>query len=300
MVRGDRDGGLTALPDRRWDAVIDTCGYLPRVVRQSAELLAPKVSSYCFISSISVYREFDVPGLDEDYPLAALPDPAVEMVDRQTYGGLKVLCERAVEAALPRRSLIVRPGIIVGPFDPTDRFTYWLHRVKRGGEVLAPADPAAGLQFVDVRDLAGWILSMVEDGQTGAYNATGPEQPVSFGHLLEECRRVSESDAVFTWVAESFLLREKVVPWRDMPLWLPGQRFNGFNSVRIDRALNRGLNFRPLAETLQDLLAWEGNLPEERTLAAGLTMAQEAQLLGRWKNPGPAGTGSAEESDRTS
>jgi 2'-hydroxyisoflavone reductase len=283
-VTGDRDGGLAALPGGRWDAVIDTCGYLPRIVAQSADLLASRVDAYVFISSISVYRDFAVRHLDEDYPVAELPDPTVETTDKEAYGGLKALCERAVTAALPGRALIIRPGLIVGPHDPTDRFTYWPVRVARGGEVLAPGAPAGELQFIDVRDLAEWILARVEDGERGVFNATGYDHPLTFARLLEECKRTSGSDAAFTWVSEAFLLEKKVAPWIEIPLWVPQEPDSiGIDSVRIDRALNRGLAFRPLVETIRDTLAWAATLPGDRVPAAGLAAEMETELLRQWK-----------------
>jgi 2'-hydroxyisoflavone reductase len=287
-IHGDRDGGLAPLAGGRWDAVLDVCGYFPRIVRQSAELLASRADLYVFISTLSVYRDFAVRHLDEDYPLAELEDPSVEKIEPKTYGGLKVLCERVVEQAVPGRSLIIRPGLIVGPNDPTDRFTYWPARMARGGEVLAPGDPQGELQFIDVRDLAEWVVSMVEEGSAGAYNATGRGAPVTFERLLEECGKAAGQEAAVTWVAESFLLEQKVAPWIDLPLWLPCKpEFAGFSSVRIERALNRGLGFRPLAETVRDVLAWNAARPADRQPAAGLDPAREQELLRRWHESNP-------------
>ena len=187
-LRGDRDGGLDVLRGRRWDAVVDTSGYVPRVVRASAELLADAVEHYTFISSISVYPHFRSVGLDESAPVGTLDDPTVEEITGESYGPLKALCEQAVEQALPGRTLVIRPGLIVGPHDYSDRFTYWVRRVAQGGELLAPAHPDWHTQIIDVRDLAEWTLRMVERRQTGVYNATGPEYDLTFGQLLETCR----------------------------------------------------------------------------------------------------------------
>src|SRR5436305_843135 len=219
-LRGDRDGELSALKGRTWDAVIDTCGYFPRVVRQSAGLLADSVGHYTFISSISVFPEDVPPGTTENAPLLSMDDETVEEITGETYGPLKVLCERAVEEELPGRTLIIRPGLIVGPNDPTDRFTYWPVRVARGGRTLAPGRPERLIQFIDVRDLAEWNIRMVEDRKTGIFNANGPNYDLSMGSLLESCKDVSGSDAEFVWVSEDFLTENGVGEWMDMPLWV--------------------------------------------------------------------------------
>ena len=193
-LRGDRDGDLSALTDRRWDAAIDTSGYAPRIVRASAELLVESVGHYSFISSISVYHDLAQVGMQEDAPVATLADPAVEEVTGETYGALKALCEQAAEAVMPGRVLVVRPGLIVGPYDPTDRFTYWPHRVAAGGEVLAPGRPEQRVQYIDARDLAGWTLSLVERAQVGVYHATGPAAPLT----MRPCWRRAERSAAAT------------------------------------------------------------------------------------------------------
>jgi 2'-hydroxyisoflavone reductase len=249
---GDRDNQLDALRGRRWDAAVDTSGYVPRLVRASAELLAGSVARYVFVSSVSVYAD-QARASREDSPLASMPDETVEEVTGRTYGPLKVLCERAAEAACPGRALIVRPGLIVGPHDPTIRFSYWTGRVARGGEVLAPGDPGIPVQFIDVRDLAEWMVRMIEEERVGKFNATGPDRPVSVGGFLETCRAVAASDARFTWVGEEFLAKRGVLPWTELPLWLPGAR----EPIPIDSALAAGLTFRPLDDTVRDTLAWQ-------------------------------------------
>jgi len=258
-LRGDRDGGLDALRGRHWDAVIDTSGYVPRIVRASAELLADAAEHYTFISSISVYPHFRSVGLDEHAPVGTLDDPAIEEVTGESYGPLKALCEQAVEQALPGRTLVVRPGLIVGPHDPSDRFTYWVHRVAQGGELLAPESPNWHTQIIDVRDLADWTLHMVEQGQTGVYNATGPAYDLTFGQLLDTCRVVSGSAARFTWVSEAFLLENEVAPWIELPLWIPQSDPDmlGFSDVSCAKAIAAGLTFRDLATTVRDTLAWD-------------------------------------------
>jgi len=181
--------------------------------------------------------------------------------------------------------LNVRPGLIVGPHDPTDRFTYWPRRVALGGEVLAPGRPEHGAQIVDVRDLAGWMLELVEARRVGIYNATGPEYRLTFGQLLDECRAVSGSDARFTWVGERFLLDAGVQPWSEVPLWVPESdpENAGFDAVDCSKAIGAGLRFRPLAETIRDTLAWDATRPADLELRAGLNRAREAELLEAWR-----------------
>jgi 2'-hydroxyisoflavone reductase len=282
-LRGDRDGDLRALEGRRWDAAIDTSGYVPRVVRASAELLAGAVDHYTFISTLSVYSDVGTPGIDEHGKLGTLTDHTVEEVTGETYGPLKVLCEQAVEQAFADRAFIPRPGLIVGPYDPTDRFTYWLHRVARGGEVLAPNPPEAPIQFIDVRDLAEWTIRMVESHQTGIYNATGPDYVLTMGRLLEECRAVSGSDARFTWVDGRFLIEAGVTPWMGLPIWVGDEEeARGFHAIDCSKAIAAGLDFRPLAETIRDTLAWDATRPADTEWRAGLNADRERELLQTW------------------
>jgi 2'-hydroxyisoflavone reductase len=186
-LRGDRDGGLDVLKGRTWDAVVDTCGYIPRLVRDSASLLSDAVDHYTFISTLSVYDDFRVRGLREEAAVGTLDDETVEAVtggSKGTYGPLKALCEQAAEAAMPGRVLCARPGLMVGPYDPTDRFTYWPVRVARGGQVLVPPTPQAPVQFIDARDLATWVMRMAEHNKTGVYNATGPAERLTFEGIV--------------------------------------------------------------------------------------------------------------------
>ncbi len=281
-LSGDRDGDLSALAGRRWDAVIDTSGYLPRAVRATAALLAEKIGHYTFISTISVYADFSQPGLAEASAVGKLQDPSTEVMTDETYGPLKALCELEVEAALPGRVLVVRPGLIVGPDDPTDRFTYWPYRVAQGGEVLAPESPALPVQLIDARDLAAWILDMIAAGRTGVYNATGPAAPLTLGEVLEVCREASGSDARVTWVGREFLLARQVAPWLDLPLWAPDEGFQGFLKIDIRKAVAAGLAFRPLAETAADTLAWAQARPPDHPWQAGLAPEKEQALLAEW------------------
>jgi 2'-hydroxyisoflavone reductase len=290
-LHGDRDPkvgeGLKALEGRSWDAVIDTSGYVPRIVGASAQLLAPNVGHYLFISTISVYKELPRPGMDEDSPLATVEDPTNENVS-ENYGALKALSEKAAEAAFPGRTTVLRPGLIVGPDDPTQRFTYWPVRVARGGEVLAPgangADPA---QFIDVRDLAEFALLTLEHRDFGTFNATGPEKPLSMKELLEACKQASHGDATFTWADAGFLEKQNVRPWMDMPVWVPPQgEMAGMSRISNARAVGRGLKFRPAVDTARDTLAWFNGLPPERQAGlakrAGLTPEREREVLAAW------------------
>ena len=280
-LHGDRDGQLDALRGRTWDAVLDTSGYVPRIVRQSAELLAPSVGRYLFVSTISVYAEGVKAPITESTALATAPDPRSEDV-RAHYGALKALCERAVEAAMPGRALSVRPGLIVGPTDPTDRFTYWPVRLARGGEVLAPGDGLDPVQFVDVRDLAAFLVLAAEKRLAGTMNATGPAAPLLTRDFLEACR-VPGVEARLTWVDDAFLEAQKVSAWSDLPVWVP--RSEAFTQVSSAPAIAAGLTFRPAAESARDTLAWWRAQPEERRSRprTGLTPAREAEVLAAWK-----------------
>ncbi len=282
-LRGDRDGGLAPLRGRQWDAVIDTCGSFPRVVRASAEMLAEAVRQYIFISTMSVYADLSAPGSDERSPVGTIPDETVEEVTGGTYGPLKALCEQAVERVMPGRTLNIRPGLIVGPHDPSNRFTYWVHRVAQGGEVLVPGVLEQPLQFiVDVRDLAAWIVRMAEASTVGVFNAKGPDYPLTMGDLIETCASVSGSDARFVWVSEEFLLDQHVGPWMELPLWLPAT-MNAINSARSDAAYTAGLTFRPIAETVRDTLTWDATLPPDTERRAGMAPDRETHLLDRWQ-----------------
>ena len=272
---GDRDGGLGALAGRTWDAVVDTSGYVPHVVLVSAEALAGS-GLYCFVSSISVYADFSRP-IDEESELAPLGDqPVDEMApDYSNYGALKALCEQAVRDVFGERALVVRPGLIVGPHDPTGRFTYWPHRAARGGEILAPGPPERTSQFVDVRDLGEWIVELCERKVAGTFNATHPG--VTLGELLATSVAVAGSEASVTWVTDEFLVEREVGQWMEVPLWLSGPEHAYMDCADVSRALSEGLGFRPLEDTVR------GTLEEASTTdAAGLSAEREAELLAAW------------------
>jgi 2'-hydroxyisoflavone reductase len=273
-LRGDRDGDLDALRDGRWDGVVDTSGYVPRIVRQSAELLRERVGRYVFVSSISAYRDFGEP-ITETTPVAELQDPDTEEV-MENYGALKAACERVVEEIYGERSARVRAGLIVGPHDPTDRFTYWPRRVAGGGDVLAPGSPEAPVQFVDARDLARWLVQLALEGPGGVFNATGPLEPLTFGELLDRMRAALGSDARFVWTDAGRILDVGVQPWTELPLWLPDDDYAGMARADISRAADAGLRFRPLEETTVDTLAWDRTVPGDRPT---LARAKEAEIL---------------------
>ncbi|GAC1565286.1 MAG: SDR family oxidoreductase [Ktedonobacteraceae bacterium] len=275
QLHGNRDGELSLLHGRRWDAVIDTCGYVPRVVGASAQAVTNSTEHYTFISSISVYADFSKVDIDEKAPVATLTDERVEDVTNETYGALKALSEQAAERAMPGRTLVIRPGLIVGPGDPTDRFTYWPYRVAQGGQMLAPGDHEQRTQFIDARDLAAWIVRMVEKRKTGTYNATGPDYALAMGRFLDECKTVTESNAHFIWVSDAFLTEHQV----DLPLYAP-EEYIGARAVNCSKAISEGLTFRPVAETVRDTLAWKG---KNADLKVGLKPEQEQELLQKWR-----------------
>ena len=274
-LRGDRDGGLAPLEGRSWDVTVDTCGYVPRLVGDSARLLARAVDRYLFVSTLSVHPDEVEPGADEDAALLGPAADGVEDVTDVTYGPLKVACERTVASTFVDRALIVRPGLVVGPYDPTDRFTYWVRRVATGGEVLAPAPPEGLVQFIDARDLSGFLLTLLEARTVGIFSAIAP--PVPLGSLLEACRTVSGSDASITWVPEPFLRGQGVEPWSDLPMWLPD--LPGANAFDPGRAMAAGLTPRATEETVRDTLTWDRTRQPGRPLEAGLDRGRELEIL---------------------
>jgi 2'-hydroxyisoflavone reductase len=283
-IHGDREHDIEKLSGREWDTMIDVAGYLPRIVRLSATGLEKSVKRYVFISSLSVYADFRKIGIDESYPLGKIEGESVEEITGETYGPLKALCERAVQNVYGERALIIRPGLIVGPHDPTDRFTYWPVRMARGGEVLAPQKPEATTQVIDVRDLSDFIIKLIEENASGIYNATGPDYGLTIGKLLEVSKQVSGSDANFKWASVEFLNQNKVEAWSDMPAWIPDDEEGvGFSRIDISKAINAGLKFRPLEETIRDTLEWAQTRPSDYVWKAGLTAEREAEVLAALK-----------------
>ena len=292
QIHGDRNSDLEKLSDRIWDACIDTCGYLPQTVKASAEFLANQVNQYVFISSASVYPETREPNFDETTRTATLNEEQQKQVEKidphgeltgatlgENYGALKFLCEKAAETAMPNRVLIVRAGMIVGAFDPTDRFTYWVMRVARGGEILAPGMPENFVQLIDARDLSAWIIKMVEENVTGIFNLTGKPFELNFAKMLAAIKSATGSDAEFVWADEKFLTENNVAPWTQMPFYLPEsfEEARGFLAMNVDKALSKNLRFRPLRDTISDVLNWRRTQNFE--MRAGIGEERERELL---------------------
>jgi 2'-hydroxyisoflavone reductase len=290
-ITGDRNGELDGLKDRKWDAVIDTSAYVPRVVKLSAELLGPNVGQYLFVSSISVYPNFAEPRT-EDSAVGTLKDETVEKVDAETYGPLKALCEKAAEAAMPGRVTVLRPGLIVGPHDSTDRFTYWPARAARGGDMLAPGTPRDRIQIIDARDLAAFALDTLERRVYGTFNLVSPPGMFTMGDVVNESIRAAKSlvkpspPPRAVWASAAFLEKQKVSGWSDMPVWLAATGDDAaFAETSSARALKEGLKITPMRKTVHDALEWHLTRPEsERAkLKAGIDAAREQEVLAAWR-----------------
>lgn len=287
-LHGDRDGDLAALQDRDWDACVDVSGYLPRVVRQSAELLRDRVGRYLFISTVSVYADSPRDATDEDSPLIELPDPTVEQVTGETYGGLKVLCERVVQELYGERATILRPHVVAGPFDHTGRYTHWPERLARaaeqGGEVLAPGDGQDFVQYIDARDLAEFTLHLLEQGTPGVFNGVGPSY--RWADFLAVVARAVGARPDLTWVAADFLAA-RGLGWSQLPLYLSRAEDAGTMRCRTDRAEAAGLRHRDLEVTARDTLAWSRSSParppaDPARTPAPLSPEREAGVLAEW------------------
>jgi 2'-hydroxyisoflavone reductase len=292
---GDRNGQLDALKGRTWDVVIDNPTTLPLWIRDAAQILKGNVDRYVFISTISVYADTSKRAMDETAPLAKYtgPDPMKETnATRRAsnfalYGPLKAVSEAEAEKWFPGKSLIIRPGYIVGPGDESDRFTYWPVRVERGGEVLAPGTPADPIQIIDARDLAEWTIRMVEQGATGSFNAVGPKSKLTMGRMLDDIKRVTNSNARFTWIDDKFLTSEKIID--DIPIWTSthGPEI-GYATMNINKALSKGLTFRTLSDTVKATLEWFRSQPPDRQakMHAGIKPEREAEVLAAWHASG--------------
>lgn len=288
----DREGDLSILGKRHWDAVLDNNARDYRWVSRSTQALKDATGHYLFVSSISAYRTdamsyalasrvLDKPIIDEDSERFA-PPATWKDGDQSPYGLSKAIAENLCHAAFPGRATVVRPGLIVGPTDPTDRFTYWPVRIDEGGAVLAPGNPNHATQVIDQRDLTEWIVRLAENGTMGDFNATGPATRMSMAEMLYGCRAATSAAVEFTWVTEDFLAEQKVKVWSELPAWSPGEPLM---FVSVKKAIEAGLTFRPLAVTAADTIAWDKARPEaERAKrGAGLTRAREAELLALWK-----------------
>jgi 2'-hydroxyisoflavone reductase len=285
-VVGDRREDLHLLMNHRWDAVIDTCGYLPQDVEASCAALFDACDRYLFVSSVSAYASFAQAPITETDPLSSAVGVDRDTVTPATYGPLKAECERTVSRILGARALVVRPGLLVGPNDPTGRFSYWPWRIAGGGRVLAPGSALRSIQFIDVRDLAAWMLRLVQSGASGAFNATGPNDGTTFMELLETCRWISGQDVEIEWVDDQFLLSEGVAPWSELPLWIPtdDERTRGFYAVDTTRARMTGLRTRPAAVTVSDILEAGLPAPDDKRRHGKLTRERERNLLAVWSS----------------
>jgi 2'-hydroxyisoflavone reductase len=286
---GDRNGDLKSLEGRDWDIVIDNSGYTPKQVRATAELLKGHVDRYIFISSVAVYADFKTKGLDEKSPLAVLADPTTNEVTGETYGGLKVLCEKVVEETYGRNATLIRPSYICGPGDHTDRFTYWPFRVSQGGEMLAPGKPGDPFQFIDVSDLADFVRRCAEGNIGGAFNLCNEPGSVTIGSLLETSKKITGADTQFVWASKEFLEANEIIGDKAkgnyMPIWQPGEGDDaGICLVKNAKAVKKGLKCRSLESTIKATLDWQKTRPEDKQkLRAGLTKEKETELLAKLK-----------------
>ncbi len=276
-ISGNRDGGLEPLQQRKWDAVIDVNGYLPRIVGASAALLADAVDRYIFVSTLSVFADFSKSGQTEDSPIANIQDPTTEIIDGDTYGALKAVCEQRVHEFFPHRALILRPGYVVGPHDHTDRMTSWWRRIVRGGEMLAPGSPDSPIQFVDGRDLAAFTIDMTERHATGTYNTHGFATQVTWGECFAKALAITGANTEITWVDESFLQEESATD-SDLPMFAGKQEIGVF-AFNNHKALAAGMQFRPITDTIRDTLLWDASEGNHRL---GLPPAREQELLRAW------------------
>ncbi len=287
LIKGDRlSDDIKQLSGRRWDLIIDSSCYVPRAVSMLMDAIAlESVQQYVFISTISVYEDYSQPGITEDSPLQALEDPDSEDVSKH-YGALKVVCEQRANAALPGRVTTVRCGVIIGPGDHTDRFTYWPERVFRGGEMLAPGDGSDPVQTLDVRDLANWVVHCIEHRVVGTFNATNPAGSVRFRDVLEQSRRTLNPETRITWIPHEFLLEQGLTQNSDLPFWVvPGGVYAGVWQGNSEKAAQAGLTHRPVEQSITDTHQWFQSQPVERRekLRAGFSAEREAEVLAAWR-----------------
>ncbi|MFC4802999.1 SDR family oxidoreductase [Neobacillus sp. GCM10023253] len=292
---GDRDGDVSLLKNRKWDVVMDTCGFVPQQIQEIAAVLGDNIEHYTYISSISVYKDWIPFNLTEDYHLQTLSQDQLRAVEEGSaspydhYGALKVLCEAEAEKHWPGRVLHIRAGQLVGPFDYTDRFPYWIQRVAQGGKVLVPGRPDRLVQLIDIKDIAKWVFDMAENRKAGTFNVTGPNDKLTMEELLETCKAVANNECEWVWADEQFLLERNVQPWTEMPLWVPEhfplegetEPWKGSFSISVDKAVNAGLTFRSLEETIVEVYNWMKGRPDNK-LKAGISWEREKELLGTW------------------
>lgn len=283
--------GLTQLEGKKFDAVVDTSGYFPRMARASARLLAPNIKQYLFISTVSVYKDGSTPGADTSAELGTIPDPTVETFGAsfENYGPCKALCEKEVLAALPGRATIVRPGFIVGRRDTSGRFLYWPARAERGGEMLAPGAPTDPIQLIDVRDLAEWCITLIENQTMDTFDAISPSPGLTCGTMLEACVKASANSPRLTWVPADFLVKNGLTPGGDLPIWLPPTGESaGFHTRNVAKSMKAGLKIRDINDTVKDTLAWYHSLPQDMQpkVVGGLRSEKEQEVLAAWHKEG--------------
>ncbi len=287
-ILGDRDGGLAALGDRTWDAVIDTCGYHPRVVGQSVEALNGRVGTYLFISTVSVYSDKNPTGIpikEDGEVITFEAAPESEDITGETYGGFKVLCEDVIDTDFQGRVIHVRPGLIVGPHDVTDRFTYWVDRFQGAGDVLVPSPLTSKIQLIDGRDLAALTIKLLESDASGAFNAAAPAQAIPFEEAVTMVMANTVGRATRVDVDEAWLLKQGLKPWSDLPLWMPSSG-EGLGEFDVSKSIAHGLTPRPLAETVRDLDVWHASRPQPIEMKAGMSREREQELLAAWRARG--------------
>lgn len=296
VLYGNRFGNLKALQNRYWDAVLDTSGFIPYTVQNTTSLLRDQVKHYTFLSSISVYQDWIQENLDENYPVLEMTMEEANQLSMdadgpiyQYYGHFKALCEQIAEKNMPGRVLNIRAGQLIGPNDYTDRVPYWVNRIAKGGKVLVPGNPNRRVQMIDNKDLANWILDMEEKHSSGTFNATGPNYPLTIKEFVDICIKVTGANADVVWAEEQFLLDQKVAPWTEMPLWVPEESplspesvepWKGAFSINVDKAIQSGLSFRPLEDSITDIYEWEKTRRmTEDEWQAGMRTDKEKELL---------------------
>lgn len=292
---GDRDSDLSLLKNRKWDVAIDTCGFAPHQIKKAAAVLGDNIEYYTYISSISVYKDWIPHNITEDYLLQSMPKDKLKAVEEgsishyEYYGALKVLCEAEAEKHWPGRVLHIRAGLLVGPFDYTDRLPYWVQRIEQGGKVMVPGHPDRPVQLIDIKDLATWVFNMAEIRKAGTFNVTGPDYELTMAELLNTCKAVTNSDAEFVWADEQFVLEHKIQPWTEMPLWIPEhfpleeekEPWKGSFRISIEKAVAAGLSFRPLEDTIHDVYRWEMDR-QDTVRKVGISRDKEQELLKTW------------------
>ncbi len=278
-LQGDRYGDLTALKGRIWDAIIDTAQCTPEAMEDSSKLLQNATNHYTFISSVSVYADLSLPGINENVPL-------VDDDENFLYARFKAGCEKVIQGYFPKSSLIVRPGVIVGPYESYDRLTYWVRRISEGGKILVPNRPKQKLQLIDVRDLSKWIVTMIEEQTTGIFNASGSQKNFNFENFVNECAKFTNKEVDFVWADEQLLIeRYPDNSWSKIPLWVPSSwNHDGIFCIDSRKAQNKGLSYRPLSETIFDTLRWD-ETRTDRAMQAGLSREEEEDLFNQIRNP---------------